>query len=235
MFTFEQNLRREIVNAAYALHKSGMSFAVFTKSKCNPDYWTRTSNGGWSLKPGANPADAIRDIFDNGWAYATECATAMVIVYYKAVLEVYGDDLFNKTIKSIYLMDWDVRDPLFAAVGSMNKVPELIPGDRGYFANPDHSPDLPQWQGENVIVLGDGRYYGHGIGINTADHIMNALNSKRGGGNPRPAYLMNSAGRPDFARLERVMTAESAITVWREFPPAFAPIRKEAGKGKMFV
>jgi len=215
MFTFEQNLRREICNAALALHKSGMSFATFDKSKCNSDFWTRTSNGGWRTAGGAA---AIRDIFDNGYKYATECATAMMIVYYKAILEVYGEELFNKTFTSIYLMGWDVRDPLLMKVATMNNVDKLLAGDRGYFANPDHSADLPQWQGENVIVLEDDLYYGHGIGVENSKNIINSLNSKRKIGNPQSAYLMNKAGRPDFTKLERVMSADKVMTIWRAFP-----------------
>jgi protein-glutamine gamma-glutamyltransferase len=232
---FEQKLRTEIVNAAYSLHKSGMSFAIFANTRCNPDYWTRTSNGGWRLNPDAAPSDAVRDIFGNGYRYATECATAMGIVYYKAVLEVYGDELFDRTFTSIYLMDWDIRDPLLNRVGYMESVSSLVTGDRAYFANPDHSPELPQWQGENVIVLGDGAYYGHGIGINSAEHIVKSLNSKRFSGNPRPAYLMSSAGRPDFAKLARVMSSESAVAVWKAFPPAVSERRAEAKNGFVHI
>jgi len=228
---FEKELRQAICDSALVLHKSGMRFAIFSDTRCNEEYWNRTSNGGWKLRSGANPANAIRDIFVNGSQYATECATAMTIVYYKAALTVYGDDLFNKTFSSIYLMDWDIRDPLLNKVGRMEPVSKLIPGDRGYFANPDHAPDLPQWQGENVIVLGDDRYYGHGIGIASAEYIINSLNSRRSRENARQAYLMNSAGRPDFEKLARIMNAGNTVAVWRVFPPAVAHKRDEAKNG----
>ena len=237
--TFEQNLRSEIVNAAHALHKSGMSFALFADSKCNGDYWTRTSNGGWSRRAsGGDSADAIRDIFANGYKYATECATAMEIVYYKALLEVFGQvggDLFNRTFDSIYLMDWDIRDPLLRKVGYMEPVSELLIGDRAYFANPDHAPELVQWQGENVIVLEDGRYYGHGIGIADADRIINSLNSRRKSDNPRSAYLMNKAGRPDFKRLAVIMYSDGAVAVWKEFPPSVGKIGIEGKSGTVHL
>ncbi|MCL1903973.1 MAG: protein-glutamine gamma-glutamyltransferase [Oscillospiraceae bacterium] len=219
---FEAKLRREICGAAEALNESDMAFAVFAATKCNAKYWNKTGNGGWRLKTEVAPSAAIKDIFDNGWQYATECATAMEIVYYKALLEVYGDELFDNTFHSIYLMDWDIREPLLSKAGSMSEG-ALIAGDRGYFANPDHDPTLPQWQGENVIVLSvadGGRYYGHGIGISSGDNIINALNSRRKAGNPRSAYLMKSVGRPDFKKLADVMYSEKAITVWKEFPPA---------------
>jgi len=250
MDNFEQNLRKEICNAALALSKSGLRFAVFSNTECNEQYWIRTSNGGWRtstrMPPAADsattfaPANAIRDIYTNGYKYATECATAMEIVYYKALLEVYGEELFNRTFTSIYLMDWDIRDPLLMKVGYMEdlsggRLPPLQAGDRAYFANPDHSPDLPQWQGENVIVLENDRYYGHGIGVASAERIIASLNSRRGGDNPRSAYLMNSAGRPDFIRLGKVMEANVAVSVWREFPQAVAVMRVEGGSGTRFV
>jgi ubiquitin len=56
---------------------------------------------------------------------------------------------------------------------------DFFPGDCRYFKNPDVNPETPQWQGENVIDLNDGKYYGHGIGIRTADEIINALNERR--------------------------------------------------------
>jgi protein-glutamine gamma-glutamyltransferase len=230
---WEQNLRREICAAALALHDSDTAFAVFANSRCNEQYWTRTSNGGWRLR--GRPSDAIGDIFANGRLYATECATAMVIVYYKALLEVCGEDLFNRTFRDIYLMDWDIRDPLLVAVGRMTPATELIPGDRAYFANPDHSPDLPQWQGENVIVLGNDSYYGHGIGVTSADSIISSLNSRRKSQDSRPAYLMNSAGRPDFALLSRLTRQADSVTVWREFPPPVAPVRGEARNGYLHI
>jgi len=227
---FEAKLRAAIVEAALALSKSSLSFAVFKNARCNPDYWTLTSNGGWRLKQGSTPADAIRDIFARGGNYATECATAMLIVYYKAILEVYGDELFNSTFKdNIYLMDWDVRDPLLKSVGTMatlNGSPKIT-GDRAYFANPDHAPDLPQWQGENVIVLGDDRYYGHGIGVASGAHILASLNAKRASATSREAYLMDKAARPDFKRLADVMNKQS-VAVWREFSPAILTARPES-------
>ncbi|MCL1789454.1 MAG: protein-glutamine gamma-glutamyltransferase [Oscillospiraceae bacterium] len=237
MYTeFEEKLRRAICDAAYALNESGMAFAVFTNTKCNEKYWNRTNNGGWRLKPGGVPASAVSDIFDNGWQYATECATAMEIVYYKALLEVYGDELFNRTFHSIYLMDWDIREPLLSKAGNMFDVPGLIAGDRGYFANPDHDPALPQWQGENVIVLSaesGGTYYGHGIGISNGKDIIDSLNSRRKSDNPRSAYLMTRAGRPDFKKLADVMYSEKTVAVWKEFPPA-VPVMGVPGKNGTF-
>ena len=218
---FELRLRKEIVKAARELNDSRFSFAIFHKSRVNTEYWERTPNGGFRLKSGASPSDAIRDIFTNGVAYATECATAMIIIYYKALLSVYGDKLFNEVFPSIYLMNWHGIDPLLRSVGIPRKTKDVLLGDRKYFDNPDVNPKTPEWQGENVIVLPGDLYYGHGIGINTAEEMIRSLNGNRKKNATRSAFLLDSAGRPDFDQLAGIYqrhTAQTAHLVWNAFP-----------------
>lgn len=207
---FELRLRREIINAANALYKSGMAFEVFRDSKCNEDYWDRRDNGGFALKDGVKPADAIRDIFKNGRKYGTECATAMVIIYYKALLEVFGDEAFNNLFPRITLMNWHRIDPLLREVGQPRRSEEFLPGDRRYFKNPDVDPETPEWQGENVIDLGGGIYYGHGVGKGKAEYFLKALNSNRRDDADEEAFLMDTAARPNFRRLYGVYQRNAA-------------------------
>ncbi len=222
LLKFELALRAATVDAARALNRSGMDFAVFHKSKCNPDYWDRGGNGGFHLKNGAIPADAIRDIFKHGRKYATECATAMVIVYYGALLGTYQEETFNKLFSSIYLMNWHELDPLLQEVGRPKEVAEILLGDRCYFRNPDVSPKTPELQGENVIVLPDGLYFGHGIGVVSAEQIIRVLNANRKEDATRMAYFVeSSAARPDFKRLMEASQRAAARPVslhWRPFP-----------------
>ena len=201
---FELSLRAQTVAAARELDRSGLDFATFRKSKCNSEFWERTNEGGFRLKSGANAAEAVLDIFRHGRKYATECATAMVIVYYRALLAVLGEAKFNKAFPRIELMNWHHLDPLLRQVGLMNKYPLYLPGDRRYFANPDVDPVTPEWQGENVIDLDGKLYYGHGIGIRNAEQIIKSLNQNRIEHADDTAYLMDSAGRPDFDRLYRL-------------------------------
>lgn len=222
---FELNLRKEIIYSAVDLNNSGLSFSGFNDSKCNPEFWNRTNNGGFSLIENVNPDAAINDIFANGDKYATECATAIMIIYYKALLNVYGGKIFNNTFSKIYLMDWNITEPLLEEAGAPKAEKDILLGDRGYFNNPDFNPKTPEWQGENVIVLPDSLYYGHGIGITTADAIIQALNSERKEDAARSAYLLDSVGRPDFKKLSDVYykaASRPAPLVWKPFPAPIA-------------
>ena len=198
---FELNLRREIINTAVLLNNSDFSFADFRESRCNPRYWVRTDNGGFLLRNNVTSGEAINDMFTNGSKYATECATAIVIIYYKALLNIFGEESFNKVFTNIYLMSWDVQEPLLKDVSNIKVVQDILLGDRGYFNNPDFDPATPEWRGENVIVLPNSFYFGHGIGITSADEILRDLNSRRRENATRSAYLLKLVGRPNFRKL----------------------------------
>lgn len=203
---FELLLRGETVAASNQLARSGLRFSVFRDSECNPEFWERTLDGGFRLKSGAEPAKAIRDIFLHGSDYATECATAMVIVFFGALLHLYGDKRFNEIFPEIELMNWRKVNRYLRGVGMIEKQPDYFPGDRRYFMNPDVDPLVPQWQGENVIDLGNKLYYGHGVGILPANDVINSLNKNRSEGADQSAYLMDGAGRPDYKSLAKLMT-----------------------------
>ncbi|SDN89731.1 protein-glutamine gamma-glutamyltransferase [Acetanaerobacterium elongatum] len=198
---FELRLRREIINAANELHKSRLAFAVFRESEANPNYWKRTEEGGFQLKDDVLPSEAIKDIYVNGGQYATECATAMQIVYLKAILSIFGENRFNKSFKNLYLMNWHNIHPNLQDIGRMRSADDHLPGDRRYFANPDVDPETPEWQGENVIDLSNDQYYGHGMGKRSGEDIIAALNRHRREDAEEKAFLMQSVGRPNFKRL----------------------------------
>ncbi|WP_416175822.1 protein-glutamine gamma-glutamyltransferase [Clostridium sp.] len=197
---FELFFRKNTVQASLDLYKSNFNFKIFRKSKCNTMFWERTKQGGFLLKSDALPSNAINDIYKNGELYGTECATAIVIVYYKACLDSLGEKTFNDTFPKIYLMNWHYVDENLG-LDTTDYVEDLIPGDCRYFKNPDVNPMTPQWQGENVIFMGNGLFYGHGIGIKTGDEIISKLNSVRIAGANESAYLLDSATRPNFKRL----------------------------------
>lgn len=200
LLDFEVAARKELVKASERLYNSFFSFRLFKDSICNKRYWDRTEEGGFRLRKDASAYDAVRDILRNSRMYGTECATAIVIVFYLALTEVYPKDLFNRMFLDIYLMDWKYLDKDLG-VRNYRGVKDAIPGDCLYFKNPDVNPDTPEWQGENVIKLLNGYYYGHGIGIKTSEEIIRDLNRNRIQGSERSAYLMDLIVKPDFKYL----------------------------------
>ncbi|TJY40706.1 protein-glutamine gamma-glutamyltransferase [Cohnella pontilimi] len=199
---FELRMRSRIVDSAYALLASGIRFTTFEYSEGREPYWFRMVNGGLRLNPDIQPSEAILDIFYNGRAYAVECATAIVIVLYRAVLESIGRGPFNLYFRDLLLYDWHYDEDL--RMKSIDNIEEANVGDVLYFKNPDHAPDQPQWQGENTVLLPGGVHYGHGIGIKSTEGIIAGLNRRRRPGSQISAYLTDRVVFPDFAYLRRL-------------------------------
>lgn len=197
---FEIGLRRGIIDASLALYRGRLAFRIFQESFCNEEFWSRRQDGGFVLRPGARPSRAVEDIFVNTRMYGTECATAIVILYFRAVLDAYKPELFDRTFTRIVLMNWRDMDPLIDPA-THRGLADYLPGDCRYVRNPDVDPLTPEWQGENIIDLGGGRYYGHGIGLGDIGFFIDALNRNRIGGSQVSAYLVDSATRPDFRSL----------------------------------
>jgi len=197
---FEITMRENIVDSSIAIYRGRLAFRTFRESKCNEDYWVRRPDGGFVLRKDVKPADAINDIFRNSRKYGTECATVVVMIFYKAVLDIYGDKLFNTAFAEITLMNWQELDDLMG-IATQRKIPDYLEGDCRYFRNPDVNPLTPEWQGENAIYLGGNKFFGHGIGIATPRMIIESLNSNRIEDAEASAYLMDTATRPDFRGL----------------------------------
>jgi protein-glutamine gamma-glutamyltransferase len=193
---FEQKMRAEILAAANVMNEGATDFSNFKNSRCNPMYWNRTAGGGFELKPGVSPSAAINDIFVNGQLYAFECAMAMVMILYRATIASIGTEAFDRYFTDLYLWDWNY-DSNLQMITTFSKF-EMKPGDVVYFKNPDHDPELPEWQGENAIMLGADRYYGHGLGIKSAEQMIASLNRKRVPGSRTSAYLTDEALHPNF-------------------------------------
>lgn len=203
--SFERMLRNNIILSARAMNQSRVRFEVFARSRCNPRYWHLMRTGGFLLRQGVKPSDAIKDIYFNSSLYAFECATAKVIIYYHAVLRLIGEYLFNQLFQNIYLYGWHADPDL--GINSLYS-DRFFPGDIVYFYNPDFNPRTPHWRGENAVVLGDGTYFGHGLGIMTAEQMIYALNKMRKPRAYRSAYLTNLVTRPNFNHLAKLSNSQ---------------------------
>ncbi|RST76144.1 protein-glutamine gamma-glutamyltransferase [Siminovitchia acidinfaciens] len=198
--TFELKLRKNIIVSARSMNQGHSQFAILAKSRCNPQYWLLTNAGGFQLRYGVKPSDAIRDIYKNSSLYAFECATAKMIIYYHAVLNSIDEHLYNRLFQKIYLYSWH-SDPELGI--HTIKTNHFLPGDVIYFNNPDFNPKTPWWRGENAVVLEDGTYFGHGLGIRSAEQMIQALNKTRRPGSNQSAYLENLVTRPLFKHLAK--------------------------------
>lgn len=206
---FELQMRSRIIQAAMDLFQSGAQFAPFQKSFSNEAYWRRTPAGNFDLRDDVEPAAAIRDIFQHGSQYAFECATAIMIVFAKAILDSVGDDVFNTYFKGMRIGDWTINNKLPLILKEHNS--QAFPGDSVYFDNPDFDPEMPFWQGENAIFLGKDMYYGHGIGIRSSRSIIQVLNSKRKPHALRPAHRSELVLTPNYSQLYRIAQGEGGI------------------------
>lgn len=192
---FDLVLRENTIEGAKRLDKSKAKFAVFQHSKFNPDIWTKQRNG-YLLKQNVLPSKAILDIFENGQEYSFECSTAIVIIFYYAVLQSIRVDAFNVLYQNLLIWDWSYDEdlPIVTQVGT-----DFIPGDVLYFYNPDFKN--PAWIGENTVYLGEDLYFGHGIGMKSKEGMIEALNSLRKEGATRSAFLLEQHSRLDYRYL----------------------------------
>jgi protein-glutamine gamma-glutamyltransferase len=198
---FELQVRKNIIQSARKMNNSQAVFTTFVYARCNPRYWQLTRGGGFLLRPDVQPADAILDIYRNSSLYAFECATAIPIIYYHAILNSIGSHLFNSLFRDLYLYSWHTDTDLGINTFYSN---HFLPGDVLYVNNPDFDRRTPHFRGVNAVLLNDGTLFGHGFNIRTSVEMIQILNEKRKPGSHQSAYITKLVTRPSFKYLYRV-------------------------------
>ncbi len=179
-----------VARAAYDFHAEGIDFAQRKGEwKVNQKLWWVGYAGQMGVRYGVRPSEALADIFKNGHLYGMECATATMVVLHKAILDRIGPDDFDKAFPRLQLYRWNKQDDDFLAVKRSLESKNLWPGDHAYFANPDVHPNYRAFQGENVIYLGDDKFFGHGMGVMSRKQILAELDSMRKAGAKKKAFL----------------------------------------------
>lgn len=199
---FELKFRKNIINSAIEMSKGEAKFHIFSQSRGNPKYWKISKAGGFQLRPGVKPSDAIRDIFINSSLYTFECATASVMILYDALLKMIGESTFNAYFQNLYLYSWHIDSDYHIHTFYGN---HRLPGDFVYFKNPDFNPKTYWWRGLNAVYLGDENFFGHGFRIRTGKFIINFFNEKRRPDSKTPAYLSKLITRPIFKNLAKLL------------------------------
>ncbi|MGL4522352.1 MAG: protein-glutamine gamma-glutamyltransferase [Bacilli bacterium] len=213
--SFDVSLRHSMTLAAKGLNESRMAFRDFHHSYCNPTYWTRQWNGGFQIRPGVAPHQALLDIYTNGQLYGTECATAIIIMMYYALLQVIPVATFDQLFAGMQLYTWN-HDSDLKIVTKFQKA--YVIGDVVYFKNPQVHPATPEWQGENTVYLGADMFYGHGTSIANSENIIWKLNIHRIPYATISAYIsnqvthINASSMAIFADTKKVATVITQTT-----------------------
>ena len=200
-----------MIDAAYSMHDAKPRFGDL---EFNPFVWELEGDEedyddgmGVMVLTGEVPAStAVQDMFDNPGMYRFECATALTVARYKAMLDLIGPRDFDRIFDDIRIGPWEADDDAtraWKATGravhgddveaSAATIAATKPGDYAYFKNWDVSKSGMDggWQGENVIFLGDGLYYGHPFGVTSGEAIVEHLNEYRKRGSTRSASLLD--------------------------------------------
>jgi protein-glutamine gamma-glutamyltransferase len=192
-----------IVNAAQLMAKARHRYAITRDCRFSVNYWVQTIPGKFRLKSDGTASAAVNDIFSNPREYQFGSGTATTIVQVKAILDLIGPDLFDKSAPKLsigvgtntpgladFFDDKDGEngpaDPAWRA--------EIKPGDEVYFLNPAPTSEALHSRGaaQHAVYLGDGKYYAHDQGITTEKAIIDYLNGHRDYGVQEASYLTRS-------------------------------------------
>lgn len=192
-----------LVSAAEEMAGAKHDFAIVESQNFNSPLWKPMGGGTFAVAENVRPSDAVRDIFQNPHSYKFECATAIMIVHYKAMLELLGPKDFDEACKNLKIGAWEREDTLDAnweqeggsnLVATTESKKKVHAGDYTYFKNFDVSErgEHGGWAGENVIALGANAngvqmFYAHPFGIVSGEEIVKHLNEYRKEGSQREA------------------------------------------------
>lgn len=199
----QARVSKSMVDASEKMHAAGISFQLIKNHKANPDFWNVDASGTLTLKPGIKASDAINDMLSNNGKYGYECATGLVATYYVAMLDLLGPKDFDRVASDLRIGPWDMENDLERLMkethpdGGWNaEVPlknpdKLLPGGYYYFRNWDVTDEARArgWQGENVIYLGGGKFYGHGIGLGPGSDFVTKLKAESKPDGKTPSLL----------------------------------------------
>lgn len=196
-----------VIDSCEAMAAAGFSFVDITPQGWKQELPMTHFVGGpynFTVKPGVKPSDALMELFKNpGGAVKFECGTAMKIVYLRSILDLIGPKDFDRVCKDMSIgpgygtgMVPTYTESGSASTPSATGGNPMKPGERGYIANWDVSPQgrTGGWSGENVVYLGNGKYYGHPFGVETAEHMIAYMNELRNPGSTRPASHSSMVG-----------------------------------------
>lgn len=105
-----------VVSACLEMHQAHHEFAIAPRQKFSSEFWRRDGQlshfATFHLKPGAKASAAMNDVFLHPDAYRFECATALVLVYYRAIQKLIGDADFDRIMGDLKIGPWEFEADL---------------------------------------------------------------------------------------------------------------------------
>jgi hypothetical protein len=210
----EIKYRLLIISAAKQLDKVGAGFEdnstkyATIKNKKGIRFWKEAKTAQYQYTMlrtvGRDLEKCVNELYGKtGSQFKYECASAMTVVVMKAWVDyqksIKKSTKISETLAPVEIAGW-LQSTAF--IENIAKTP-LLPGDVIYLVNPKATSDA--WKGENLIYLGQQKYYGHGRGKNKG--IMTGgewrrflfVNHSNGGLYDYPYWNKEGGRQPNFS------------------------------------
>jgi protein-glutamine gamma-glutamyltransferase len=205
----EIRFRSNMVKAAQAINDRAPMFPErgenFIEAPGASKFWGPDEEGnfGRGLHYKGEPyKHSFSEAIDELWATTSglkcDCSAALTLVYLRALRDTLGKEEFDllwsnfqaiyKTIPRVSQRGGNFTPGYFNVSGGPpiggladRYYTDHLPGDWSAFENKDVTPNFDwAWGAENVIVMPDDKFYGHGIGIKSREVMLDEL-AKRAG------------------------------------------------------
>ncbi len=138
----------------------------FEQDEGRPAYNIKYWKNPYQVKKGVKPSTAISDIFNNHDSYCMGCAVGKLTVQLYGIHQAIGSEEFDK-LSGYRPFDRKYTRKLLR----IRQDTIWVPGDGGYVKNAIQGVQGLN-SGENIIYVGGGKYWGHGMaGNKTKDEI----------------------------------------------------------------
>jgi hypothetical protein len=161
-----------------------------TMEKWSAEFWTRFR---LDYITKGSPYTAVSDIFNNPKSYELMCGNAMLMVIARGVAEALGQKAFDELIDVARVGNWPLR--IRKRDEGIGEETDWVPGDYGYIENQSEKKERGE-EGENIIYLGNGRFWGQAPGKNILSLAEWKARVGSWGGGKVPARLENTRASP---------------------------------------
>jgi len=140
-----------------------------TNNRFDPSFWNGST-------PKGSPYDAVHDIWNHPDQYRLGCFRATSAVFGYGISQAIGRHKFNTLWGQGRLEEISLNKGLVRQQDHSPK-DDWIPGDWGYVRNTGTTHPPAGLEGENIVYLGNGKYWGFPGGIKSLNQWINKVRS----------------------------------------------------------